>query len=304
MDQKKVDLWSERVAAGLLLACLWIASTIRWLIGSALGALVLALAAYLYLRKRSLSRPLVPHELLDWFIGQGHDVKLGLVGALLTLIGFAIAFWTASATWKRQKELELRLDAARAVHVRFQRAIRHLNHAAAYLHLLTDALRAIAVQGVTPQTAQSLAFVDSKGTEFSNHRQQLYAAMLDVYELYGEYANVCGNVPNAMADIKKSAGAIEAAQRALAPIIPPHADTSKQNFAATFLTQCNLPMLEAAQTEAERQRHNASVLYGRAAGVLIAAIVRPNFFGLLNVTRLGRTAGAVILTGRKKRRIR
>jgi hypothetical protein len=298
--KERVIKVAQFATACILVPWAWIGGTFRWLIGSASGVLVLALSAYFYLRRTSLSRPLAPSELLAWFAAERYEVKVAILGALLTMIGFAIAFWTASATWTRQKELELRIEAHKAVLRRFQRAIRLLNGLDAYLHVLITALRTLTPRMPEAEIGRHVAFSNSQAMEFSKSRQELYAAMLDVYELYGEYASIFANVVAVPADLKRAAAAIEAAQQALASIVPPLADPNAPGFVQTFLSRCNLEVLEAAHAECARAREVASGIYGRASGILIHAIVKPNFWALIHVTRMGRVVGRIALLGRIK----
>ena len=286
---------SEWILAGILIPLMWIAGAFRWLIGSAWGGLLLALLAYWYLLRHGAAQPFTPSQLLDWFAQQPYEVKLGVAGGLLTMLGFAIAFWTASATWSQQKELELRLEASKAIHARFSRAIRLLNQISAYLFVLIGAIRAITADMPEEVKAAHLAFSNSRATEFSNLRQQLYAAMMDVYDLHAEYAPVFAKVISVSKGLQAAEAAIKTAQQRLAPVIAPYADQARPNFAATFLARCNLPTLEACHAECVLARESASVLYGRSSGALVSAILRPNLLALLNVTRKGRLIGRVWL---------
>src|SRR5437762_13392205 len=112
--------------------------------------------------------------------------------------------------------------------------------------------------------------------------------MLDVYELYGEYASIFANVIAVPTDLKRAAAAIEAAQQKLGAVVPPWADPAAPGFMRTFLSRCNLEVLQAAHAECGRAREVASGLYGRASGILIHGIVRPNFWALVHITRMGR----------------
>jgi len=228
---------SEWILAGILIPLMWIAGAFRWLIGSAWGGLLLALLAYWYLLRHGAAQPFTPSQLLDWFAQQPYEVKLGVAGGLLTMLGFAIAFWTASATWSQQKELELRLEASKAIHARFSRAIRLLNQISAYLFVLIGAIRAITADMPEEVKAAHLAFSNSRATEFSNLRQQLYAAMMDVYDLHAEYAPVFAKVISVSKGLQAAEAAIKTAQQRLAPVIAPYADQARPNFAATFLVR-------------------------------------------------------------------
>ena len=158
-------------AAILLIAWVWIRGTAAWLIGSPLGVLVLSLAWYGYLRHYGLSKPFLPSELLAWLSAQRYEVKLGIAGGLLTALGFAIAFWTAASTWRRQKELELRLNAQHEIHARFERALRLLNSLESYLHVLIQAISTIPPEATEAEVGQRLVYFNSQAPLFASNRQ-------------------------------------------------------------------------------------------------------------------------------------
>jgi hypothetical protein len=128
--------------------------------------------------------------------------------------------------------------------------------------------------------------------------------MLDVYDLHGEYASVFANVISVSAGLRNAEAAIRAAQDRLGPLVPPYADPITPNFAAIFLSRCNLPLFEACHRECMEAREMASMLYGRSAGALVSGIIRPNFIGLVSASRMGRVAGRIFLVDRIKRRAR
>lgn len=294
---------AEVATAAIVIPIAWLELFARWLVGSALGGFALAAGFYWYLSRYGANRPFTPSQLLGWFAAQPYEVKLGIGGGLLTLAGFAIAFWTAAATWRHQKELELRLEASRAIHARFSRAIRLLNEISAYLFVLIDALQAVTPEMPEAQKAARLAYSNSRAMQFSQLKQQLYAAMLDVYDLHGEYASVFANVISVSKGLHTAEAAIRAAQGRLGPLVPPNADPNAPNFAATFLARCNVPLIDACHRECVQAREMASMLYGRSAGALVSKILRPNFIGLVSATRMGRVAGRIFLVDRIKRHV-
>jgi hypothetical protein len=275
---------AKLVQAGLV-AFVWFAGTVRWLIGSLTGLLFVLIALWWYLRWNGPDKPLGSRELVLWFEDQRDDVKLALAAMLLTLMGFMIAFWTASMTWRRQKELELRIEASKAVHARFERALRSINSIEAYLHVLNNAITAAKSMLPAPGARSHLVFINSRAEAFANDRQGLFAAMLDVYELYGEFAGIFANVIGVEKDIKRAARAIEIAQEKLGAFSPPHADPDDLSFVQSFLTRCDIDALNAAHGQCAQSRGDASRFSGKAGGKLTAAVIKPNLLALISFTR-------------------
>lgn len=268
-----------------LVAFVWISGTVRWFMGSLTGLLIFLAALWWYLRWNGQVKPFGPGELVLWFESQRDDVKLALAAMLLTLMGFMVAFWTASMTWRRQKELELRIEASKAIHARFERALRPLNSLEAYLDVLIKGISAAEAIAPSPSARSHLAFANSRAEAFATDRQALFAAMLDVYELYGEFAVVFANVLGVEKDIKRAAKAIEIGQEKLGAFSPPHTDPEDPNFVQSFLARCNIAALKAAHQQCAETRGDASKFSGKAVGKLTSAIIKPNLLALIAFTR-------------------
>lgn len=294
MKQLALRRLNHGLRQAAVVGLVWILATVHWLIGTITGVLVLAVTVWNYVRWKGTITPFKSEDLLRWFIAQRGEVKLALAAMLLTLIGFMVAFWTASLTWARQKELELRLDAAQAIHARFQSVTRLLNSLDSYLYILRKSISEAEKATPGSMAASHLGFVNSRADAFAKDRQDLYAAMLDVYALNAEFAVVIANVIGVSRDIQRASRAIEHAQEKIGLVRAPHVETKDPNFDQAFLAQCDNLTLQAAQEECARAREDSTLLSGKASGKLTAGVIRPNLLALLSFTRNSNVIGKLL----------
>jgi hypothetical protein len=264
----------------------WIAASFRWLIGSLLGCLVVLVAIYTYLRVRGPVTPFDMDGLLSWFTDQSSSTKLGVGALMMTMIGFMFAFWTTSATWRRHKEFELRIEAAKEVHARFQRALGRLLSINAYFHLLLLATEnARKLNSNDPAAAWHLTFPNSGADQFQRDRAELDSAIMEVRDLRAAFATVVANVPGATSAIERAERTLAEAQQLLWPISPPRSDPSSADFVHHFLSQCVDPQLLSAKLKGEKAYAAASTLSGFAQGRLLRGVVPPNLTALLHLSK-------------------
>lgn len=83
--------WIHRIASAFLISYFWLRGVCLWLFGSLWGVLVRSTLAYRYARLRD-SKPFTSTQLLSWYSEQRSEVQLGILGAALTIVGFAVAF--------------------------------------------------------------------------------------------------------------------------------------------------------------------------------------------------------------------
>lgn len=150
------------------------------------------------------------------------------------------------------------------------------------------------------EAGNRLLFSNSQQPDFFKARQDLYTAMYDIYDLSGEYAVVFSNVIGVTKDLKLAAGAIETAQARLSEVVAPVADPADPPFVQIFLARCDQAVLKAALAECATARELASVISGRARGILMSTIIRPNFIGLVHFTQIGSQMGRLMSLGRGK----
>jgi hypothetical protein len=110
-------------------ALLVVAKFLHWLVSSIYGSFLLTLALYWWLIEFTSFRPLTPSELLLWFDSLKSDDKTAIATALITVIGFLVAFQTGYSAARLEALMQMEHAAASAFTARtneFGDTARHL----------------------------------------------------------------------------------------------------------------------------------------------------------------------------------
>ncbi len=84
----------------------------RFLVGSLYGILILLIILYFALPYFTDIQPYSFDELLLFVMNLDPQYKVAILTSLITVVGFLIAFQTATTTWKQQMHTNLSLQAA------------------------------------------------------------------------------------------------------------------------------------------------------------------------------------------------
>lgn len=300
---------AQRVAAAsnavTQITIAWIAATWRWLTGNLQGCFLLLVATYLSLRWRHGEiRPFSASQLLEWFSTQSTQTKLTLSTLTLTMLGFMFAFWTTSLTWRRHRELELRIEAAKEIHVRLQPALTKLAAINLYLSVLRTAT--VTARNLLPTNPAGAAwhihFPNSASEAFLRDRADFDAALVEVGALRDAYSTVMANVADAPAAMRRAEDALRGVKQVLWSVNPPRADPASETFVTDFLAQCNDALFAMAHSEGTKAHERASTLAGFARGRLLRQVVPPNLHALWGISRNWRSIARFVphISGRNK----
>jgi type IV secretory pathway TraG/TraD family ATPase VirD4 len=91
----------------------------RFLFGNIYGIFVTSLVLYKYSQSLFGITPLGFGGLINWVVIQSESTKAALLGAIITIVGFLIAYATATANWKSQLLANLKVQAAGELEVFF-----------------------------------------------------------------------------------------------------------------------------------------------------------------------------------------
>ena len=75
---------------------------IRFLFSSSYGVLILALVLYVYIDTCTSITPLTLSSLVTWIDTLSSEYKVALLSSSVTIVGFIVAFHTATANWQNQ----------------------------------------------------------------------------------------------------------------------------------------------------------------------------------------------------------
>ena len=100
-------------------ACATISFIYRFLFGNIYGILITCLVVYNYSEFLFGTTPLSFDGLIHWAVTQSESTKVALLTATITVVGFLIAYATATSNWRSQLLANLKVQAAGEIEVFF-----------------------------------------------------------------------------------------------------------------------------------------------------------------------------------------
>lgn len=101
-----------KILTNLGLVFLLVLLLLRFFLGRLYGVFILCILIYFLCYDIFGFKPFTPMQLLEWFNIQSEGTKNSIIGALITVIGFMVAYASTSQNWKNQERVKLKLKAA------------------------------------------------------------------------------------------------------------------------------------------------------------------------------------------------
>lgn len=196
------------VSIPLFYATITVVFVIRFLIANLFGIFILACALYYAAPSFLGVHPFSFSSLVDWFSDQEDATKTSLLGSIVTVTGFLIAFASASYNWKSQALSQLRMQAAAEIDRFFAQCTQRATDCRLYAEGLVEAVSEIQ-NGCDRNEAVFLArYHREKGLEFEKHRQELVALGIEAHRLQGRYTNLLTLSPGLIANMQIAISAL------------------------------------------------------------------------------------------------
>lgn len=145
----------------------------RFFFGSIFGIFLTALVLYYYSESLFGITPMDLNGLMGWVVIQSESTKSAILGALITVVGFLIAYATATANWKSQLLANLKVQAAGEIEVFFAECSKLATDCEIYASALIEAVDKIQ-KGCPAEEAVFLAYYNrDQGQVFLQKRQRL-----------------------------------------------------------------------------------------------------------------------------------
>lgn len=263
-------------------------ASVQWLLWSLLGTIwgVFSVSLALYHLAPTLFgiTPLSGGELIIWFSGLSEGAQVAFGAGVLTAVGLVAAYWTAMATWKKQKYVELRLTAGAEIQRRFVVAQRHVNELGSYLWILLDSVQRVRTAKTENEARLALAYVNERAQAFERERQFLHEARMELKGLFGAYGVIIGSTWSVWEKLDAVINVIDEAWEACS-FLPPSADPRAADFLDIFLSRYDEQRVLAARNACDKVVDAAAPVAGYVHGVLSRNVLLPN---LPSVVRLWR----------------
>lgn len=211
----------------------------RFLFKSVFGILFIALILYKFSSSIWDIESYNLGQLLEWVHHLEKDYKLALITSGVTIIGFVIAFHTATTNWRNQMFAQLRLNAANEIETFFAEFSKNITDSELYIQSLINALEKIK-NGVDVAEANFIVNYSCERIEdFMDSRNKISEASVQVHKLISKNYNLLVNNPGTLDSINRSGIAISDISKKIwikLPVVKPEGN----NKILSFVEQTNI----------------------------------------------------------------
>lgn len=258
----------------------------RFLLGSLWGTLALVVAAYFGLRWVGYCRPLSFWELFVWYDELPEGTQGLLISSFLTVVGFSVAFATATMNWRQEMQANLRLDASREVDSTYNQTCSLITAVEIFSSNCLEVFRKQEAGADPLEVERAIRIVLQRLPQFEADRLELSATYRQACQITGRYSSVL----LASGDAQKR---ILAANKAISEVTDkmwifiPGIDPASVNVSEVYFRFVEQTKLTALITECRKAHHFVSANSGHVKGRLNYQLLENNLSLVVNFFRLG-----------------
>lgn len=249
-----------------------IAIAFHILFGSILGVFLVSLFAYWAVGHFGLSSPLSFGELLLWLDSQPEGYKAAFISAALTVVGFVVAFHTATINWRNQLKAELKAQSAGEIEEFFAVVTRLISDASIFVQSLLDTVNTIQ-KGSSPQDVQfAVSWAVRESQKFIATRNQLSQSQIEVHRIKGRHYTILSSGWGLPATFDHAVDAFNKVSERMW-IHVPIVNLDNPNHIQNFLNQVNVAECTQFLEVAEKYSAPISMYAGSIKGQLMSPIM-------------------------------
>lgn len=254
----------------------------QFLTANLYGILILVILLYLLLPKFTGINPLSFNELLLFIMGLSPEYKVAILTSTLTIVGFLIAFQTATASWQRQKHTEMRLQAAIDFDITYSRINELITAIKIFADLNMDLINKIGKNLPEFEIISVFNYLQSQHNEFLTNRKELSLLHTRSYLFYGRYSNVLSSTWNSFNQLEHVNEALRLVAEKMWLFIPQLAVTSP-NYKELYMQYSNVTKLEDLSNQCGESHEYIAAVIGNIKGKLTAPIFQFNLSALIMI---------------------
>lgn len=256
----------------------------RFFIANLYGMFFLALGLYYYSDSLWGVKAYTFPQLIDWFVTQSEGTKTALLSSMVTVIGFMIAYATATYNWKAQALSQLRMQAAGEIDAFFAQCTKLTTDCQVYADALVAAVNKIQKE-CTIEEAMFLAHYNRNQVQpFLQQRQQLASLGIEVHRLQGRYTGLLVLTPGLKSNMELAIKALTNITEKVWFHVPFHID-GDQNPIQTFINQVNVNDCIVFSKAANNNFGQLNFTSGSVRGHLQSTVVGFSLWSLLFLFR-------------------
>lgn len=254
---------------------------LKYLVGTVYGAFLFSVLLYWAMSIAGESKPFTSDELLIWIDGLDNDTKTAIATSVITILGFLVAFHTATHNWKAQAVTNLKINIAAGIGLFYGEALGLVVDAKIHAQSLLDAANLIKTEGATTRAAFRVERALELNSRFLEKRERLSAMAVEVHSILGRDYSLLATIWGATKALEDCASAFsEITQKMWVPI--PSIQANFPNPLEQFVRQVDVQQYSEFIECCERNYGFISSTMGGVRGSLLAPLIGLNLPGLLN----------------------
>ncbi|WP_345888366.1 hypothetical protein [Shewanella algae] len=260
---------------------------IRFFVGNIFGIFLLSL--FIYMKGESFFgvQPYNLDQLMSWLVSQSEATKTALLSSFITVIGFMLAYATATANWKGQLLANLKLQAAGELDVFFAEYSKLATDCEIYASALAEAVDKIQ-KNCSIEDAVFLAnYNRDQGQIFVQKRQRLVAMGIDVHGFQGRYSPLLLSAPGLKSSLDSAIAAVSSINDKLWINVPFHIH-GDINVVQTFVNQVNVVDCLSLSSAVKKHHSELNFSAGSVRGNLMSTVVGFNIWTMFHMYRQSR----------------
>ncbi len=273
----KVFLWSLYLIAPIQLI-------FRFLTGTIYGALLFSVALYWLMDFACESKPFTFYQMLLWIDQLEDESKTAIATSVITILGFLVAFHTATQNWKSQALTNLKINAANEIEHFYNELLRLVASLEIEAKYVVETLDLIKKDGITQRTAAKVESAIDRTKTFEQSRQRLSEMAVDVHRLLGRDYSLLGTVWGAIDALDECAKAVtEVAEKMWIHV--PFIESGRLDTVTQFVSKTNVDEWKSLVECCDRNHGFISATVGGVRGSLLGPLIGANFSSLADIRK-------------------
>ena len=272
------------VSVSLFYGFITIMYLVKFLIGNIYGIFLLSLIVYFKSDSLFGYDPYSFDQLMLWLVSQSEATKTALLGSFITVIGFMLAYATATANWKGQLLANLKLQAAGELDVFFSEYSKLATDCKIYSSALAEAVDKIQKNCSVDEAVFLSNYNRDEGQIFMQKRQRLIAMGIDVHGFQGRYSSLLISAPGLKSSLDSAITAVSSINDKLWINVPFHIQ-GDENVVQTFVNQVNVADCMALSSSVDSHYGELNFSAGSVRGNLMSTVVGFNIWTIFHLYR-------------------
>jgi hypothetical protein len=260
----------------------------RILFSNIYGLLLLTLSIYFLLPHFTPIKPFNFVEFIIWFDSLGGEYKISLLSSLLTIVGFLIAFQTATTNWTQQMQTEIRIDAAKDLELSYNKALELILSIETFIRMNIDIINKIEEKKPTLEIRSNLMFLSSESPKFYSNRQELSNLHIRLYQLYGKHSLPLLATWNSLNQLEQINESLSVVTQKIWQVFIPEINISRPDYEKEFANYSDKNILVESSELCNLSRIFISGTIGGIKGKLMNSLMEKNTSTLVSLWQQGR----------------